>query len=93
MPNEILKALAVIAAQLQIQNEIAAGTTMCEIYDGEHTDEIDITSLKSIDRLAARFMDIFNDAIEDSDFYGYADGMDRCPLTEANFLIERGKRK
>jgi hypothetical protein len=93
MPNEILKALAVIAAQLQIQNEIAAGTEMCKIYDGEYEDEIDITSLESINRLAVRFMDVFKDNLEDSDFYGYADGMERLPLTEANFLIQRAKRK
>jgi hypothetical protein len=93
MPNEILKALAVIAAQLQIQNEIAAGTKICQIYDGEYDEEIDITSLESINRLARRFMGIINGSLEDSDFYGYADGMDKCPLTEANFLIERAKRK
>jgi hypothetical protein len=94
MPNEILKALAVIAAQLQIQNEIAsAGTQMCDIYNGEGEDEIAITSLKSINRLAARFEDVFTGNIDESDFYGYADEMDKCPLTEANFLIERAKRK
>jgi hypothetical protein len=90
MPNEILKALAVIAAQLQIQNEIATGIKTCEIYD---EDEIAITSLKSINRLAERFMDVFTDSLEGSDFYNYADGLDRCPLTEANVLIERAKRK
>jgi hypothetical protein len=93
MPDKILKALAVIAAQLQIQNEIASGTKTCKIYDGETEEEIDITCLLSIDRLARRFMDVFDDNLEGSDFYGYAGGMERCPLTEANFLIERGKRK
>jgi hypothetical protein len=93
MPNEILKALAVIAAQLQIQNEIATGTKMCEIYDGDYTDEIEITSLKSINRLAGRFEDIFKGTLEESDFYNYEDGLNRCPLTQANFLIERAKRK
>jgi hypothetical protein len=93
MPNEILKALAVIAAQLQIQNEIATGTKTCEFYDGETVDEMDITCLKSIKRLAARFEEVFTDNLEQSDFYNYADEMERCPLTEANFLIERAKRK
>jgi hypothetical protein len=90
MPNEILKALAVIAAQLQIQNEITTGTKMCKIYDD---DEIEITSLKSINRLVERFEEIFTGNIKESDFYNYEDGLDRCPLTYANFLIERAKRK
>jgi hypothetical protein len=93
MPKEILKALAVIAAQLQIQNEIATGTKTCEFYDGETVDEIPITSLKSIYRLAERFEGIFTDTLEESDFYNYTDNMVSLPLTEANFLIERAKRK
>jgi hypothetical protein len=93
MNKELLEALAVIAAQLQIQNEIATGIKRCEIYDGKHQDEIDITSMQSIDRLAERFMARFTGTLEDSDFYGYADGMERTCLTEANFLIERAKRK
>jgi hypothetical protein len=93
MPNEFLKALAVIAAQLQIQNEIATGTKTCKFYDGESVDEMDITCLKSIKRLAARFEDMFTDSLDESDFYNYEDELDRQTLTEANFLIERAKRK
>ena len=90
MPNEILKALAVIAAQLQIQNEIATGTEEVEVYDG---DTVPITSLKSVNILTERFMQVFAGEIEESDFTGYDDGMDRRPLSQTVFWIQRGKRK